>query len=156
MILSAMRSVTKELMCINFWQDVSAALSKKYPQLYKEGIHNAFFNWKVVGTLACFSVYQSVIVYHFTVASSTTGLNSAGKILGLWDISSAAFTCLVITVNLRLLMMCNTVTRWHSISVVGSILAWFIFIFIYSLVFVNKVCICSSFLTLFMITIAYG
>ncbi|PWA89306.1 aminophospholipid ATPase 3 [Artemisia annua] len=119
-------------------KDVSAALSKKYPQLYKEGIYNAFFNWKVVGTLACFSVYQSVIVYHFTVASSTTGLNSAGKILGLWDISSTAFTCLVITVNLRLLMMCNTVTRWHSISVIGSILAWFIFIFIYSLVFVNK------------------
>ncbi|KAI3516355.1 hypothetical protein L1887_15270 [Cichorium endivia] len=119
-------------------KDVSAALSKKYPQLYKEGIHNAYFNWKVVGTLACFSVYQSVIVYNFAVASSTTGLTSAGKMLGLWDISSTAFTCLVITVNLRLLMMCNTVTRWHSISVGGSILAWFIFIFIYAIVFVNK------------------
>ncbi|KAL8253658.1 hypothetical protein R6Q59_031879, partial [Mikania micrantha] len=119
-------------------KDVSASLSKKYPQLYKEGIENTYFNWKVVGTLACFSVYQSVIVYNFAVASSTTGLTSAGKILGLWDISTAAFTCLVITVNLRLLMMCNTITRWHSISVGGSILAWFIFIFIYSLVFVNK------------------
>ncbi|KAI3733581.1 hypothetical protein L6452_13025 [Arctium lappa] len=119
-------------------KDVSASLSKKYPQLYKEGIDNAYFNWKVVGTLACFSVYQSVIVYNFAVASSTTGLTSAGKMLGLWDISTAAFTCLVITVNLRLLMMCNTVTRWHSISVGGSILAWFIFIFIYAVVFVNK------------------
>ncbi|KAK9063424.1 hypothetical protein SSX86_017294 [Deinandra increscens subsp. villosa] len=119
-------------------KDVSASLSKKYPQLYKKGIENAFFNWKVVGTLACFSVYQSVIVYNFAIASSTTGLASAGKILGLWDISTAAFTCLVITVNLRLLMMCNTVTRWHSISVIGSILGWFLFIFIYSLVFVNK------------------
>ncbi|MFS7958698.1 putative P-type phospholipid transporter [Helianthus anomalus] len=119
-------------------KDVNASLSKKYPQLYKQGIDNAFFNWKVVGTLACFSVYQSVIVYNFAIASSTTGLTSAGKILGVWDISTAAFTCLVITVNLRLLMMCNTVTRWHSISVGGSILAWFIFIFIYSLVFVNK------------------
>ncbi|KAK1415692.1 hypothetical protein QVD17_31477 [Tagetes erecta] len=119
-------------------KDVSASLSKKYPQLYKEGIQNAFFNWRVVGTLACFSVYQSVIVYNFAVASSTTGLTSAGRILGLWDISTAAFTALVITVNLRLLMMCNTVTRWHSISVGGSIIAWFIFIFIYSLIFVNK------------------
>ncbi|XP_024989606.1 phospholipid-transporting ATPase 3 isoform X2 [Cynara cardunculus var. scolymus] len=119
-------------------KDVSASLSKKYPQLYKEGIDNAYFNWKVVGTLACFSVYQSIIVYNFAVASSTTGLTSAGRMLGLWDISTAAFTCLVITVNLRLLMMCNTVTRWHSISVGGSILAWFIFIFIYAVVFVNK------------------
>lgn len=119
-------------------KDVSASLSKKYPQLYKEGIDNAYFNWKVVGTLACFSVYQSVVVYNFAVASSTTGLTSGGKMLGLWDISTAAFTCLVITVNLRLLMMCNTVTRWHSISVGGSILAWLIFIFIYAVVFVNK------------------
>lgn len=134
-------------MVISFSQDVSALLSKKYPQLYKEGIDNAYFNWKVVGTLACFSVYQSVIVYNFAVVSSITGLNSAGKILGLWDISTTAFTCLVITVNLRLLMMCNTITRWHSISIGGSILAWFLFIFIYSLVFVNKVHIFSSFLT---------
>lgn len=118
---------------------MSALLSKKYPQLYKEGIQDAYFNWKVVGTLACFSVYQSVVVYNFAVFSSTTGLTSAGKMLGLWDISSTAFTCLVITVNLRLLMMCNTVTRWHTISIGASILAWFAFIFIYSIVFVNKV-----------------
>ncbi|KAJ9554377.1 hypothetical protein OSB04_018422 [Centaurea solstitialis] len=119
-------------------KDVSAALSKKYPQLYKEGIENAYFNWKVVGTLACFSVYQSIIVYNFAVAASTTGLTSAGKMLGLWDVSSAAFTCLVITVNLRLLMMCNTVTRWHAISIGGSILAWFMFVLIYAVIFVNK------------------
>ncbi|KAI3696543.1 hypothetical protein L1987_79561 [Smallanthus sonchifolius] len=129
-------------------KDVSASLSKKYPQLYKEGIENAFFNWKVVGTLACFSVYQSVIVYNFVVASSTTGLTSAGKMLGLWDVSTTAFTCLVITVNLRLLMMCNTVTWWHSIGVGGSILAWFTFIFIYSHVFLNK----GTYLTIYVLT----
>ncbi|KAJ6323717.1 hypothetical protein OIU76_011083 [Salix suchowensis] len=113
--------------------DVSASLSKKYPELYKEGIRNVFFKWRVVITWAWSSVYQSLVFYHFVTISSAGGKNSSGKIFGLWDISTMAFTCVVITVNLRLLMMCNSITRWHYISVGGSILAWFLFIFVYSL-----------------------
>ncbi|KAJ0676484.1 putative P-type phospholipid transporter [Helianthus annuus] len=128
-------------------KDVSVALSKKYPQLYKVGIHNTFFNWKVVGILALFSLYQSIVVYNFAVASSTSGLTSTGKMLGHWDVSTMAFTCLVITVNLRLLMMCSTVTRWHVISIGGSVLLWFLFIFIYAIVFVNK----GTFFTIYVL-----
>lgn len=43
-----------------------------------------------------------------------------------------AFTCVVVTVNLRLLMMSNSITRYHYIAVGGSILVWFIFVFIYT------------------------
>ncbi|CAN1321194.1 Phospholipid-transporting ATPase 3 [Linum perenne] len=116
-----------------FDKDVSSSLSKKYPQLYKEGIKNMFFKWRVVGTWAFFSVYQSLIFYHFVTISAAGGKNSSGRIFGLWDVSTMAFTCVVITVNLRLIMMCNSITRWHYISVGGSILAWFVFILIYSL-----------------------
>ncbi|KAJ4849836.1 Phospholipid-transporting ATPase 3 [Turnera subulata] len=115
-----------------FDKDVSASLSKKYPELYKEGIRNVFFKWRVVVTWACFSVYQSLVFYHFVTTSSKNGKNSSGRIFGLWDVSTMAFTCVVITVNLRLLMICNSITRWHYISVGGSVLAWFVFIFIYS------------------------
>ncbi|KAG6758976.1 hypothetical protein POTOM_035439 [Populus tomentosa] len=89
----------------DFLLDVSASLSKKYPELYKEGIRNVFFKWRVVITWACFSVYQSLVFYHFVTISSASGKNSSGKIFGLWDISTMAFTCVVITVNLRLLMI---------------------------------------------------
>ncbi|XP_011034150.1 PREDICTED: phospholipid-transporting ATPase 3 [Populus euphratica] len=115
-----------------FDKDVSASLSKKYPELYREGIRNVFFKWRVVVTWACFSVYQSLVFYHFVIASSASGKNSSGRMLGQWDISTMAFTCAVVTVNLRLLMICNSITRWHYISVGGSILAWFMFIFVYS------------------------
>ncbi|XP_065860929.1 phospholipid-transporting ATPase 3 [Euphorbia lathyris] len=115
-----------------FDKDVSATLSKKYPELYKEGIKNVFFKWRVVGTWACFSVYQSLVFYYFVTVSSAKGKNSSGKIFGLWDVSTMAFTCVVVTINLRLLMICNSITRWHYISVGGSILGWFIFIFVYS------------------------
>lgn len=115
-----------------FDKDVSASLSKRYPQLYKEGIRNSFFKWRVVGIWAFFSLYQSLIFYHFVTTSSSNGQNFSGKMFGLWDVSTMAFTCVVVTVNLRLLMICNSITRWHHISVAGSILAWFVFIFIYS------------------------
>ncbi|XAR64986.1 Phospholipid-translocating ATPase [Bertholletia excelsa] len=121
-----------------FEKDVNACLSKKYPELYKEGIRNTFFKWRVVLILALFSLYQSLIVYNFVIKSSSNSVDSAGKMFGLWDISTMAFNCLVITVNLRLLMMCDTITRWHHISVGGSILAWFIFIFVYSGVYTPK------------------
>ncbi|XP_016547381.1 phospholipid-transporting ATPase 3 isoform X2 [Capsicum annuum] len=121
-----------------FEKDVSASLSKKYPELYREGIRNTFFKWRVVATWAFFAVYQSLVLYSFVTASSTKGINSSGKMFGVWDVSTMACTCVVITVNLRLLMMCNTITRWHHISVGGSILLWFIFVFIYSGIHLNK------------------
>uniref|UniRef100_A0A2P2LHY8 Phospholipid-transporting ATPase n=1 Tax=Rhizophora mucronata TaxID=61149 RepID=A0A2P2LHY8_RHIMU len=121
-----------------FDKDVSASLSKKYPELYKEGIRNAFFKWRVVATWACFSVYQSLVFYSFITASGRGGKNKSGRIFGHWDVSTMAFTCVVITVNLRLLMICNSITRWHYISVGGSILAWFLFIFVYSLLRVSQ------------------
>ncbi|PQQ18213.1 hypothetical protein Pyn_01808 [Prunus yedoensis var. nudiflora] len=106
-----------------FDKDVSASLSKKYPELYREGIRNVFFKWRVVAVWAFFSVYQSLIFYYFVTTSSDSGQNSSGKMFGIWDVSTMAFTCVVVTVNLRLLMMCNSITRWHYISVGGSISA---------------------------------
>lgn len=115
-----------------FDKDVSASLSKRYPQLYKEGIRNSFFKWRVIAVWGFFAFYQSIVFYYFTAAASRHGHGSSGKILGLWDVSTMAFSCVVVTVNLRLLMACNSITRWHYISVAGSIVAWFVFIFIYS------------------------
>ncbi|OMO57251.1 Cation-transporting P-type ATPase [Corchorus capsularis] len=115
-----------------FDKDVSSSLSKKYPELYKEGIRNMFFKWRVVAIWAFFAVYQSLVFFYFVTVSSSTSQGSSGKMFGLWDISTMAFTCVVVTVNLRLLMICNSITRWHYISVGGSILAWFFFIFVYS------------------------
>ncbi|CAL5188826.1 unnamed protein product [Lathyrus oleraceus] len=115
-----------------FDKDVSASLSMKYPELYMEGIRNVFFKWRVVAIRAFLSVYQSLILFYFVSSSSLSAKDSAGKIFGLWDVSTVAFTCVVVTVNLRLILFCNSITRWHYISVGGSILGWFIFVFLYS------------------------
>ncbi|KAI8539269.1 hypothetical protein RHMOL_Rhmol09G0169000 [Rhododendron molle] len=115
-----------------FEKDVNASLSRKYPELYKEGMRNTYFNWKVLMVLAVSSLYQSLIVFYFVVTSSSNSVHSSGKMFGLWDISTMAFNCIVVIVNLRLLLMCDTITRWHHFSVGGSMLAWLTFIVVYS------------------------
>ncbi|KAL0836496.1 hypothetical protein Bca101_088385 [Brassica carinata] len=110
-----------------FEKDVSASLSKRYPELYREGIRNSFFKWRVVAAWATSAVYQSLVCYLFVTTSSFGAINSSGKIFGLWDVSTLVFTCLVIAVNVRILLMSNSITRWHYITVGGSILAWLVF-----------------------------
>ena len=110
---------------------MSASLSKRYPELYREGIRNSFFKWRVVAAWATSAVYQSLICYLFVTTSSFGAINSSGKIFGLWDVSTLVFTCLVIAVNVRILLMSNSITRWHYITVGGSILAWLVFAFVY-------------------------
>lgn len=100
-------------------------------------MRNSFFEWRVVAVWAFSAFYQSLVFYNFSTTSGSTGQNSSGKMFGLWDVSTLAFTCVVVTVNLRLLMMCNLITRWHYASVGGSILAWFLFVFIYCLIRVS-------------------
>ncbi|WZY72553.1 hypothetical protein YC2023_004793 [Brassica napus] len=114
-----------------FEKDVSASLSKRYPELYREGIRNSFFKWRVVAVWATSAVYQSLVCYLFVTTSSFGAINSSGKIFGLWDVSTLVFTCLVIAVNVRILLMSNSITRWHYITVGGSILAWLVFAFVY-------------------------
>ncbi|XP_039014026.1 phospholipid-transporting ATPase 3-like [Hibiscus syriacus] len=115
-----------------FDKDISPSLSKKYPELYKEGVRHMFFKWRVVAVWAFFAVYQSLVFFYFISATCSTSLDPSGKMFGLWDVSTMAYTCIVVTVNLRLLMMCNSITRWHCIIVGGSIVVWFLFIFLYS------------------------
>lgn len=115
-----------------FDKDVSISRAKEYPQLYKAGIENAFFKWRVLSVWAVSAVYQSIILFYFPARAGMEGKNSSGRMLGLWDVGTMAFTCVVVTVNLRLLMACTFVTKWHLFSIFGSILSWFIFAFLYS------------------------
>uniref|UniRef100_A0A2N9EC35 Phospholipid-transporting ATPase n=1 Tax=Fagus sylvatica TaxID=28930 RepID=A0A2N9EC35_FAGSY len=91
-----------------FDKDVSASLSKKYPELYREGIRNVFFKWRVVAIWAFFSMYQSLVFYHFVTTSSKSAKNSSGKMFGLWDVSTMAFTSVVENVYFTIYVLMST------------------------------------------------
>ncbi|TXG46624.1 hypothetical protein EZV62_027875 [Acer yangbiense] len=100
-VIAQFRFLTDLLLVHGYWSylrickvmDVSASLSKKYPEIYKEGMRIVFFTWRVVAIWAFFSVLQSLVLYHFMAISSSSAQNSSGKIFGIWDVSTMAFTC---------------------------------------------------------------
>ncbi|KAG6549287.1 hypothetical protein Mapa_009273 [Marchantia paleacea] len=114
-----------------FDKDVSARRAKQYPQLYKAGIDNLYFSWRVLLVWLFFAIYQSLIFFFFPTQAAEHGVNG-GLNLGLWDVGTMAYTCIIITVNLRLLMASSSITVWHHVAVEGSIVSWFLFIFFYS------------------------
>jgi phospholipid-transporting ATPase len=113
-------------------QDVSASRSKACPQLYKAGIDNLYFKWRVIVVWLIAATFQSLIFFFLPITCAQFPQNNPGRMLGVWDVSTMAYTCILITVNLRLMMASSSLTKWHHISVGGSIAAWFVFIFIYS------------------------
>jgi len=115
-----------------FDQDVSARTSKRYPELYQAGIQNLFFKWRVIILWLISATYQSLIFFYFPVTAAQSPQNYSARMLGVWDVSTLAYTCILTTVNLRLMMASSSLTKWHLVGVGGSIGGWFIFVFIYS------------------------
>jgi phospholipid-transporting ATPase len=121
--------------CLFVSQDMSASIAKSCPQLYKAGIDNLYFKWKVINLVWLgFALYQSLIFSIVPVAAGMSAQNSSSIMLGVWDIGTLAYTCIIITVNLCLLMASGYITIWHQVSVGGSIVGWFLFLYFYSCV----------------------
>eukprot|EP01018_Ginkgo_biloba_P031251 Gb_18236 [translate_table: standard] len=115
-----------------FDQDVSAEVSKKFPQLYRAGIDHLYFRWQILARWLLSSIFQSSVLFYFSIFTGMSGKNHSGKILGLWDVGTLAFSCVAITVNLRLLISDSLLTLWHYISIFGSIMMWFFFLILYT------------------------
>ncbi|CAL5365916.1 unnamed protein product [Camellia sinensis] len=101
-------------------------LFQKAPPVVQGGNKKYLLQMESCGDLGFVFIYQSLVIYNFVITSSSNSVDSNGKMFGLWDVSTMIFNCHVITVNLRLLLMCNMITRWHQITVGGSIVTWFI------------------------------
>ncbi|KAH9288212.1 hypothetical protein KI387_032329, partial [Taxus chinensis] len=117
-----------------FDQDVSVEMSKQCPQLYKTGIENLYFRWQLLARWLLSSVFQSFIIFYFSVLTGYGG-KTHGKILGQWDVATLAFSSVVIVVNLRILIGSSFLTLWHFASIFGSIVIWLIFLIIYTSVY---------------------
>ncbi|GBG85508.1 hypothetical protein CBR_g40147 [Chara braunii] len=114
-----------------FDQDVDATRAKEFPQLYRAGIKNLYFNWPVLARWLFFGVYQSLVCFFIPMKAGWGAINADGKTFGLWDLGTMAYTGVVTTVNIRLALAVTFLTKWHHITIWGSIAAWYIFVFVY-------------------------
>eukprot|EP00850_Spirogloea_muscicola_P018286 SM000166S02467 [mRNA] locus=s166:161533:170771:+ [translate_table: standard] len=111
--------------------DVDPATSKIYPQLYKAGIRNMYFNWWVITLWLIAAIYQSIIFFFLPLGAGVSPQNNGAQSLGLWEIGTMVYTVVIISVNLRLFMAVSFFNKWHFYSVLGSIGLWFVVVLIY-------------------------
>lgn len=117
-----------------FDQDVPAPYLLNYPQLYERGRRNRELHIVVFLIFLFYGVFQSLILYFGGAFIYGTGtVLSNGRIQGLWEMGIAIFGALIITVNLKLARDTGSWTILHFISITGSILIYFPYIMILSI-----------------------
>ncbi|KAI7850667.1 hypothetical protein BDC45DRAFT_546515 [Circinella umbellata] len=112
-----------------FDQFVSARLLDKYPQMYMLGQSNEFFNQKRFWGWFANAVYHSLILFFLGVAAfSEDGVFANGLVGGQWWAGTAVFTAVLGCILWKAALITDTWTKYAVISIVGSMVAWYIFL----------------------------
>eukprot|EP00002_Diphylleia_rotans_P019307 TRINITY_DN3737_c0_g3_i1.p1 TRINITY_DN3737_c0_g3~~TRINITY_DN3737_c0_g3_i1.p1 ORF type:complete len:1106 (-),score=188.77 TRINITY_DN3737_c0_g3_i1:648-3965(-) len=111
-------------------QDVSKDMMKRHPQLYVERQKTYRFNGQGF-SLALFDGFiHSIICFYFPylVFQNTTSTLPNGQSGGdgVFVLGTIAYTCIILTANLRVAFMTKYWTKWNVFVVLLSIFGWFL------------------------------
>ena len=111
-----------------FEQVVPDAVLLLYPQLYSLNRGGKTFNSKIFWSWQLDAFYQSLILYFLPYAAfDNTSPQTDGEMMGVWSLGTVMYTCVLITVNMRMAMITKYWTVFNWITIFGSIIFWFIF-----------------------------
>ncbi|EFA74548.1 P-type ATPase [Heterostelium album PN500] len=103
-------------------KDVSEAAVMENPQLYQTGPRNYYFNLRVFWGWAVNGLFHSLLLFIFPTFIFSHGLAyESGRVIDLFSVGTVAYTCIVITVNLKLALEIRYWTWINHLTVWGSI-----------------------------------
>ena len=113
-------------------QDVKVTAAKAHPGLYMAGVRNSYFNAPELARWIVSSIWASLVIF-FLAYFMFEGADSAdGRMSGQWSAATAAYTYVVLVVNVRVATCVNFLTSCHHIVIWGSIAFWIVFAFGYN------------------------
>eukprot|EP01066_Platyproteum_vivax_P006656 Platyproteum_vivax@DN2402_c0_g2_i1.p1 len=109
-------------------QDVTRALSLRYPSLYKLGNEDFHFSLMSVSAMVLNGIWHSLVVFiiPFFAYGGTSITHWDGKPSDIWLTGSMIYLVLVLVVNLKVLLETYYMTWLTYLGLLLSILAWFI------------------------------
>jgi phospholipid-transporting ATPase len=110
-------------------QDLSRDLVKKFPQVYMTGQRNVDFNIPRFVRWVVHALFQSLFMY-FVPYWAFQQLTQNGHVVGMWMFGTTVFTCVVITVNLKIALEQTHWTFFNHFATWGSIIVFFIAFFV--------------------------
>ncbi|KDP29332.1 hypothetical protein JCGZ_18253 [Jatropha curcas] len=115
-----------------FEQDVPAASTLKFPQLYQEGVQNVLFSWRRIFSWMFNAFYTAIIIFFLSAkAMEHQAFNDDGKTVGRDIFGAMMYTCIVWAVNLQMALTVRYFTIIQHALIWGSIAFWYIFLLIY-------------------------
>eukprot|EP00002_Diphylleia_rotans_P031678 TRINITY_DN6598_c0_g1_i1.p1 TRINITY_DN6598_c0_g1~~TRINITY_DN6598_c0_g1_i1.p1 ORF type:complete len:677 (+),score=127.31 TRINITY_DN6598_c0_g1_i1:1636-3666(+) len=119
-----------------FDRDISQERIMSNPQLYVLGQENYYFNTKNFWSWCLNGFFHSLILFFMVNASFEASFPSPnGMSSDIWIMGTTLYTCVVVTVNMKITLEVASWTMFHHITIWGSILFWFIFLAVYSNVY---------------------
>lgn len=115
-----------------FDQDVSAEECIQFPQLYRQGQDDVLFNWIEITIWVLYGFYASLIIFFVPLWYYVTTSLGNGQQLGLEEVGTVMFSCLIWTTNLVLFLTVAHFTWIHHALIWGSIAIWYLFLVIYN------------------------
>ena len=121
-------------------EDITSNTVLQFPAVFKVNHTGIEFNTMKMVKWSLTAIFHSMVVYHLSnyVLSRVMISQPDGKSDGLYLFGTIVYGILVITVNAKSALSMQhwyRWTKWHYISVLGSILLYFIFIICYSVAY---------------------
>lgn len=116
-------------------RDISDDIVEEFPELYKQGHGEVFFNtWNFFGWVAN-SIYHSAVCFFIPIYCLSGIAFSNGQDIDLLSYGICIYTCVVTTVTFKCVLEMSSYTWLHHASVYGSLLVWFLFVLVYGVVY---------------------
>ncbi|KAI8876251.1 phospholipid-translocating P-type ATPase [Backusella circina FSU 941] len=118
-----------------FDQYVSARMLDQYPQLYMLGQRNEFFNQKKFWGWFGNAVFHSLLLFYLGVeVLKADGVFSNGVVGGQWWAGTTIFSAVLCCILWKAALITDVWTKYTVIAIPGSMLVWFLYLPIISVV----------------------
>ncbi|KAB1218391.1 putative phospholipid-transporting ATPase 4 [Morella rubra] len=117
-----------------FEQDVSSEVCLQFPALYQQGPKNLFFDWyRILGWIAN-GFYSSLVIFFLNIIIFyDQAFRAGGQTADMETVGTTMFTCIIWAVNCQIALTMSHFTWIQHLFVWGSIVTWYLFLFLYGL-----------------------
>ncbi|KAJ1420336.1 P-type ATPase [Sesbania bispinosa] len=117
-----------------FEQDVPSEVCLQFPALYQQGPKNLFFDWyRILGWMGN-GLYSSLIIFFLTITIFyDQAFRVDGQTADMAAVGTTMFTCIIWAVNCQIALTMSHFTWIQHLFVWGSIVTWYIFLFLYGM-----------------------
>lgn len=116
-----------------FDQNCKAETRINNPHLYKSSQKSDQFNNKIFWLWILLAVLHSLTLYFIPLGTFKYGIVWSSGLGGDYlVIGNVVYSCVILTVSAKALLILDSWNMWTSIAIFGSVIFWFLFLIVYS------------------------